>query len=262
MQESIFVTLIRRIKNKEEKFGRRQNRRRRRIKIVILTVLVLGGVGYLIYWLQTANPFYRTQEVAISESDDISPSVVLADGEELSTKDLLYLATKMDLDPNAPLPVQMEWVENRIEISKQLIAKSDDAVAQKEGILYRMEALQMLSNLNRKYKLDNNVVDTQLFEFCRANLSHGDPEVSKIAAVSIMMTTLHRFSSEPNAANRKDALEKCRQISSQLSGDQEIANAIFKFAKLISRSDLMVDDSVEFFKVVIDEYSASRSPEA
>ncbi len=258
---TLLVSVLRRKPQDQPKFGKRQRSFWYKTKQRVFILLLMGAVGYLVFWLQTRKPTTQNAE-SIATVEAVDASAVLDHRDELSTTDLIYLAREMDLNPDAALPVQMQWIDDRIDISNQLLEKSDEELAQKEGTLYRMEALQLLSNLNRKYKLGESTVDAQLYELCESNLNHNDPEVSKIAAVVVMMSALHQFSTDPSLINLQDALNKCEQITSQLNEDHEIALAIFKYAKLMQRSDVMIDDSVEFYKVIVDQYLDSKSEKA
>ena len=261
MKPSLQTSLLRRNQGKQQKF-RKERSWFKRLKQRVLIFLLVVGAGYTVFWLQTRKPFKQPDKDSAEQVKQFDAAAILAHKDDLPTKDLISLAGKMDLDTNAPLPVQIEWIENRMEVSDQLLAKPNDEVASKEGTLYRLEALQLLSNLNRKFELGNDTVEAQLYELCEANLSHSDPEVSKIAAVAIMMTSMHQFSNEPTGVNLKDAIAKCNQIASQLNDDHEIALAVFKYARLMKRANSMVDDSVQFFRVVIEQYLHSENAKA
>ncbi len=265
MIPSLRTFWLRMKKDKVPKFKERVPTKRFRLIQRGVILLCLVGVAYSVFWIQTTDwSLWEDKDDVASLLETFDADLVLEhkEGEVLETRDLIYLAGKMERDINAPLPVQMHWVEQRSEIANKLLVKPDDELAQKEGTLYRMEALQLLSNLNRKYRLGNKAIDIQLQELCAANLNHQDPDVAKIAAVSIMMTSIHQFSTVPTQANRKEALDYCRQVASQLVDDDEIAAAIYKYARLMKKSDSMVDDSVHFFNVVIDEFLDSKNAKA
>lgn len=257
MKPSLFVSLRRRTPKKDPKFRRRQTGWIYRLKQRALIFGMLGIVGFAIFWLQSWAKSSNA-ETTQTQLEELATEKVLQ-RENLSTRDLIYKASTMQLDPDAPLPVIMEYIKNRMEIADELLAQPDDEVAQKEGTLYRIEALQNLSKLNRTHSMGYSTVDKQLYELCSANLSHRDAEVSKIAAAAIMISSLDEFSFEPTSANLTNALSKCDQVASQLGEDIEIARAIFTYAKMKKRSEVTVDDSVEFFNVVIRHYLKSKN---
>ena len=264
MKPSIQTTILRRTKiQRPEEFGKRQSPKFRRLKqrTIILTLLVL--VCIVVYWLQTRPQTpVKAATKTTNAPEKIDASSVLSHRDNLTTEDLIYVASTMDNDPDAPLPVIMEHYKNRLEIADQLLAKSNDELAQKEGTLYRIEALQNLSKLNRTHQMGYSTLDQQLYELCAANLSHIDPEISKISAAAIMVTSFDEFTYEPTSANMKNAISKCNQVASQLNQDDEIARAIYTYARFKKKSDITVDDSVEFFKVVMDHYLKSSNAEA
>lgn len=263
MIPSLRAIKLRKKKRKREKFKRRVSSRWYKFRQRATIFLCVLCAGAAVYWTQTGDfSFFKNDDVPLSEVEEFSASAVLAQKDDISTRDLLYLAEKMERDLSSPLPVQMNWVEERIEISNRLLSKPDDELAQKEGTLYRIEALQLLSNLNRKFQLGRDSVDDQLTELCAANLNHSDPEISKIAAVAVMMTSIHQFATEPNKSNQREALKRCTQVCSQLNDDVEIAVAIYRYARLMKRSNLMVDDSVEFFNVIIEQFADSSNKKA
>ncbi len=260
MKPSLLVSILRRTKNNEEKFREIQAGWFFRLKQRMWLVGSILLVGYAVYWIQTmpaaAEPD-TTQQIKKVETGKI-----LDKRNDLSTSDLILMASEMEFDSDAPLPVIMEFLKNRLEIADQLLAKTDDEFAQKEGTLFRIEAMQTLSKLNRTHAMGYSTLDQQLYELCSANLSHRNSEVAKVAAAAIMFTSFDEFTYEPTSANLNNALSKCNQIASQLGDDVEIARAIYVYGTFKKRSLVTVDDSTEFFNVVIKHFRESANPEA
>lgn len=261
MKPSLLTSILRRSTIKSsEKYREPQSRWFIRLKQRLTIFVSIVAVGYAVYWLQT-RPSTTSDELA-TQVEEFDPSTRLAAKEKLSTADLIYIASNMDIDYDAPLPVLLDKIKDRMEIADKLLVKTSDELAQKEGTLYRIEALQNLSKLNRSNSMGFTTIDDQLFELCTANLNHLDPEVSKTAAGALMITAFDEYTFEPTSANLKNALSKCNQVASQLKNDDEIARAIFIYAAFKKKNEITVDDSVEFFQIIINHYLNSTNVDA
>lgn len=225
--------------------------------LLLLAVAAVAAFG-LIYWSQrtpagTAG-LEKTDRLSESEQD-----ALLEKKEELTTNQLIALAAGLKVSANAPLPVQMKWINDKKEISKLLLGKTNDEIAQKEGVLYRLEALQRYAYINRKYGLGDATVDAELNELSLANLDHGHPEIAKIAAVTLMLTDLQKFVNQPNPETRRESLQTCRDTVARLPDDEEVAAALFVYARVMKSTPRVVSDSIEFFQLVVDAYLGSEN---
>ena len=135
MKPSLLTSILRRSTIKSsEKYREPQSRWFIRLKQRLTIFVSIVAVGYAVYWLQT-RPSTTSDELA-TQVEEFDPSTRLAAKEKLSTADLIYIASNMDIDYDAPLPVLLDKIKDRMEIADKLLVKTSDELAQKEGTLY------------------------------------------------------------------------------------------------------------------------------
>jgi hypothetical protein len=146
-----------------------------------------------------------------------------------------------------------------LRIADQLLKKKEDAVAQKHGTIFKLEALQVRASHSDAEQLGLEGAKRELLEFAEANIGHKDNEVAKLALVAIMADDVQSFLSPFDPAKFTTAFRSCQRTVERFPNDHEIAQAIYQIGMLTRQVQRQESFSIDFFGLVFDTYSKSET---
>jgi hypothetical protein len=228
-------------------------------KRVFVTLLIAGFFVGLY--------FYTRRENSQTDSDNRSGGVVAnakrgepsRESKINETFELIDEAHASRVKISDPLPVKRKWADDRLKIADQLLKKKEDAVAQKHGTIFKLEALQIKASHSDAEQLGLEGAKRELLEFAEANIGHKDNEVAKLALVAIMADNVQSFLSPFNPASFTTAFRSCQRTAERFPDDHEIAQAIYQIGMLTRQVQRQESFSIDFFGLVFDIYSKSET---
>ena len=228
-------------------------KRRLYLRIGLSVCLILTFVG--IYVFIRPDPELPMQFAEGATQQEILLEELLRSG---TTQELVKRASELKVTSGLALPLRMERIRKRMRIAESLLKKRDDALAQKNGMMLKIEGLHQIAKLSDSQLLGIKDAAEELNALVTECLNSPDPEIAKIARVSVMVNTVQDFLDDDTDAHRVNALNHCRQLAEELPEDREIATAIFQIAKVMKSSQGYTTHSVDFFDVVYKVYIGSK----